>query len=40
MQQTDKMAGRSVTSHINTAIRFFQKISTIFGQDEHDMLED
>ena len=26
------MAGHSVTSHINTAIRFFQKISVIFGQ--------
>jgi len=25
MQQTDKMAGLSVTSHINVAIQFFQK---------------
>jgi len=32
MQKTDNMAGCSVTSHINTAIQFFQKISKILGQ--------
>jgi len=32
MQQTDNIAGCSVTSHINTAIRFFQKICSGTGR--------
>ena len=32
MQQTNNMVGCSVTSHINTVIRFFQKICSGTGQ--------
>jgi len=40
MQQTDNMAGRFVTSHINMAIRFFSKDKYDLRPDEHDMLVD